>query len=467
MTEPRQPNRDKGKAATRRSVKPAATDMQTPTGAQPAQDQADTVPPAGTAQDDAAKAAASAGGHTTAAKRKRAAPRALDKPSMPAESAASDALTPDQTDTRTLSADDGESAAALPFVDTTGTCNSTSEDARSIARAALPRPASLLRQRSGTSQAITPSSADLATQLQAWQQQQADRLDPLRFARMQTLYRRSVALRGMAQELVVQRLQALMDGYAAELASKAGPPDAASQPQVASIGHEPKGPTGTGDSVSLCATDSIRQHQADSDPGRPDCCDQAAPANSSDTAVDPAESGSSTATPAPSIDTLALLVQILDQRRRQHAAEASAPLTARGHAGSSDASYPDPLSASAAATMTPAPPPVASIAPAPLQQDIQALRQLWDHVRNQSQLRHAASPAPSHAGPLNSATLVHRAIQLMRDLSPGYLRHFLAYVDDLAWLGQLQGDTGIPTKPAPAILSSRRGGKTKPGKSGH
>ena len=35
----------------------------------------------------------------------------------------------------------------------------------------------------------------------------------------------------------------------------------------------------------------------------------------------------------------------------------------------------------------------------------------------------------------------------MRELSPGYLRAFLAYVDDLAWLEQL-GTVGMTTSAA-------------------
>lgn len=64
-------------------------------------------------------------------------------------------------------------------------------------------------------------------------------------------------------------------------------------------------------------------------------------------------------------------------------------------------------------------------------------RQLWSTLRAESQLQQSVTQTPADAGPLNSAALASRAIALMRDTSPGYLRAFLAYVDDLAWLEQL------------------------------
>ncbi|MCM2338516.1 MAG: DUF2894 domain-containing protein, partial [Lysobacter sp.] len=60
------------------------------------------------------------------------------------------------------------------------------------------------------------------------------------------------------------------------------------------------------------------------------------------------------------------------------------------------------------------------------------IRQVCAEVRTESQLRQALADAPADAGPLNSASLVHRALTRMRDLSPDYLEHFVAYVDALS-----------------------------------
>ncbi|MCD7099744.1 DUF2894 domain-containing protein [Stenotrophomonas sp. MMGLT7] len=81
-------------------------------------------------------------------------------------------------------------------------------------------------------------------------------------------------------------------------------------------------------------------------------------------------------------------------------------------------------------------------------------RQLWSTLRTESQLRQSLQQAPANAGPLNSATLVHRAIALMRERSPGYLQHFLSYVDALAWMEQL--GSGMTAREAPRNASGRK-----------
>jgi len=87
----------------------------------------------------------------------------------------------------------------------------------------------------------------------------------------------------------------------------------------------------------------------------------------------------------------------------------------------------------------------------------------WSQLRAESQWRHSLEHTAENAGPLNSSALVHRSIALMRDTSPGYLRHFLSYLDDLSWLEGLADrkaasiDAGAPTF---ASIGKRR--KSKP-----
>lgn len=81
-------------------------------------------------------------------------------------------------------------------------------------------------------------------------------------------------------------------------------------------------------------------------------------------------------------------------------------------------------------------------------------RRIWATLRTESQLRQSLQQAPANAGPLNSATLVHRAIALMRERSPGYLQHFLSYVDALAWMEQL--GSGMAAREAPRNASGRK-----------
>ncbi|ULU24640.1 DUF2894 domain-containing protein [Dyella terrae] len=80
-------------------------------------------------------------------------------------------------------------------------------------------------------------------------------------------------------------------------------------------------------------------------------------------------------------------------------------------------------------------------------------RKIWSSVRTESQLRQSMEDAPENAGPLNSRALVHRTIALMRELSPGYLQHFLAYIDDLSWIEQMNGNASFVAKDAPQAAS--------------
>ncbi|WP_233238221.1 DUF2894 domain-containing protein [Bordetella sp. LUAb4] len=61
-------------------------------------------------------------------------------------------------------------------------------------------------------------------------------------------------------------------------------------------------------------------------------------------------------------------------------------------------------------------------------------QQLWSRVSASMRVQESQFQVPDNAGPLNSSHLVHRSLALMRELAPGYLQHFLAYVDVLSWL---------------------------------
>jgi hypothetical protein len=92
--------------------------------------------------------------------------------------------------------------------------------------------------------------------------------------------------------------------------------------------------------------------------------------------------------------------------------------------------------------------------------ELARVRKLWDKVRARSQLQQAEINVPEmeSTGPLNSAALVHRATELMRELSPGYLQHFLSYVDDLSWMERLSVAAAAPEKdaPRPATIGTKK-----------
>ena len=93
------------------------------------------------------------------------------------------------------------------------------------------------------------------------------------------------------------------------------------------------------------------------------------------------------------------------------------------------------------------------------------VRKLWSNVRASNQVRRSLEDSPQNVGPLNSSSLVHRALTLMSEASPGYLQHFMSYVDVLSWLQHLD-DHGVITaggsshpasgKPRPARKPRKR-----------
>lgn len=67
------------------------------------------------------------------------------------------------------------------------------------------------------------------------------------------------------------------------------------------------------------------------------------------------------------------------------------------------------------------------------------VRREWSELRSELQVRRSLrAEAPADGGPLNSAVLVQRMLDTMQATSPGYLRHFIDYIDTLSWLQALQ-----------------------------
>jgi hypothetical protein len=92
---------------------------------------------------------------------------------------------------------------------------------------------------------------------------------------------------------------------------------------------------------------------------------------------------------------------------------------------------------------------------------LEYFRQTWSKVRSEKQLRQSLKKAPGNAGPLNSSSLVHRSLSLMRELSPGYLQQFLSYVDALSWMEQINGGGALPAKEAPRAATARKRTRNK------
>ena len=102
---------------------------------------------------------------------------------------------------------------------------------------------------------------------------------------------------------------------------------------------------------------------------------------------------------------------------------------------------------------------------------VEDFRRLWATHRQQAQLQASMQPPPADAGPLNSASLAHRALAAMHDSSPGYLQHFMTWLDALAWLDRMQSKDGLPggkdattTGQRKRASSGKRKTKTKTGR---
>lgn len=98
----------------------------------------------------------------------------------------------------------------------------------------------------------------------------------------------------------------------------------------------------------------------------------------------------------------------------------------------------------------------------PILAALDEFRNIWSEVRTDSQMRQSLEQVPANAGPLNSGSLVHRSLTLMRELSPGYLQQFLSYVDTLSWMEQIRDSGALTAKVGPRAVSARKRVRSKP-----
>jgi hypothetical protein len=93
---------------------------------------------------------------------------------------------------------------------------------------------------------------------------------------------------------------------------------------------------------------------------------------------------------------------------------------------------------------------------------LEYFRQTWNTISTERQFKQSLAQVPGNAGPLNSSSLVHRSLSLMRALSPGYLQQFLSYADALSWLEQMTTASGAAAdKDAPRSAATKKSGRGK------
>lgn len=88
---------------------------------------------------------------------------------------------------------------------------------------------------------------------------------------------------------------------------------------------------------------------------------------------------------------------------------------------------------------------------------LRLFRHTWARLGVDQQLSRSLAKAPENPGPLNSHLLMLRSLQLMQNISPAYLNHFMVHVNTLLWL-----DTaGLGAASAPNETARREGDKTR------
>ncbi|WP_439687247.1 DUF2894 domain-containing protein [Cupriavidus oxalaticus] len=108
--------------------------------------------------------------------------------------------------------------------------------------------------------------------------------------------------------------------------------------------------------------------------------------------------------------------------------------------------------------------PVRAPRPEPEPELVDYFRDTWSRVSVSRQLRQSQAQLPGNAGPLNSDHLVHRALTLMHELSPGYLEQFFSYVEAMAWLEQLHRGGAPAENEAARTTSAKKATRSKPRK---
>lgn len=90
-------------------------------------------------------------------------------------------------------------------------------------------------------------------------------------------------------------------------------------------------------------------------------------------------------------------------------------------------------------------------------------RSTWSRLSADRRLTQSLAAVPENAGPLNSHQLVHRALTLMRELSPEYLHRFMSHVDALLWLDRANAGGTSPAAEGPRAEGRKKSARGKAG----
>jgi len=102
-------------------------------------------------------------------------------------------------------------------------------------------------------------------------------------------------------------------------------------------------------------------------------------------------------------------------------------------------------------------------APYPELKTLRYFRGTWSRLSAERRLSQSLAKVPENAGPLNSHQLVHRALTLMRDVSPEYLNRLMSYVDVLQCLDETDAGRAPSGMNAPRAESGRKTARRRSG----
>lgn len=93
---------------------------------------------------------------------------------------------------------------------------------------------------------------------------------------------------------------------------------------------------------------------------------------------------------------------------------------------------------------------------------VQKHRGAWTQLRAEQRVAQSQTALPDQAGPLNSQLLLHRALTLMRETSPGYLQHLMGQAEALMWLEQALAAPSADAKAASRAKATAKSPKAAP-----
>lgn len=255
-----------------------------------------------------------------------------------------------------------------------------------------------------------PDASDaLSTRLDAWRETGLDKRDPARFHRIEALSLRARAYTGDVRRVLDERLKALVDDFAKPVADAFTSPDtpAASTSPLAALTADITKRIGGMGAERPAASTSVRAARSTTltsarNPGEP---------TKSDTpATVPARRAATPVTHAPVAITPTVIA--------------------------TDDAFED-------------------------LDVLEYFRETWSKLSTDGNLRQSLAQVPENAGPLNSSHLVHRALSLMHDVSPDYLRHFLRHADALSWLEDMETTGVFGNKAAARIATPAKPSRAK------